>query len=146
VNETTTLKINIPRGVEDGTQLRLLGEGEAGPPGGERGDLYILLSVKPHQRYRREGFDLHVDEAISFTLAALGGEVAIDTPWGEETLKVPAGTQPGQVFRIANRGVPRSDSDQAPRGSLHVHLTVRVPKHLTPRQREILREFAAEAG
>lgn len=141
-----TLPLRIPRGVDDGNQLRLVGEGEAGPPGGDRGDLYVVLSVRRHKRYERDGIDLHVKEAISFTLAALGGEVTVETPYGAQTVKVPAGTQPGHVLKLANCGVPRADSADAPRGSLFCHLTVQVPKKLTERQRELLEQLARESG
>ncbi len=144
--EKVTLQIRIPRGVEHGTQLRLVGEGEAGGPGAPRGDLYVLLAMRDHKRYQREGLDLHCEEPISFTLAALGGELSLDTPWGAHTLKVPAGTQPGAEFRIPGYGVPRGDSDAAPRGSLYAHVTIQVPKKISDRQRELLVEYARVSG
>ncbi|MEN6626164.1 MAG: molecular chaperone DnaJ [Candidatus Sumerlaeia bacterium] len=141
-----SIRLRVPRGVDDGTQLRMVGEGEAGPPGGDRGDLYVVLNVKRHKRYERDGIDLHAQEAISFTLAALGGECTVETPYGPQTIKVPAGSQPGHTIRLANYGVPRADSEDAPRGSLYCHLTVQVPKKLTERQRELLQELAKESG
>ncbi len=146
VNQKVTLKINVPRGVETGNQLRMIGEGEAGPPGGDRGDLYIVLNVKENERYQREGLDLHFEEPISFVQAALGDELTVETPYGPYTFKMPAGTQPGHRFRINNHGVPRADRENAPRGNLYVHVKVDVPRKLTDRQRELLREFAKEAG
>ena len=144
--QQTTLRIDVPRGVETGTQLRLLGEGEAGPRGGQRGDLYVVLAVREHKRYRRDGFNLHVEEPISFTLASLGGELQVQTPYGPKSIKIPAGAQPGHVLRIPNHGVPRGDRDDAPRGALHVRLAVQIPRKLTERQRELLRELARESG
>lgn len=141
-----TLPLRVPRGVDDGNQLRLIGEGEAGPPGGDRGDLYVVLSVRRHKRYERDGIDLHAKEAISFTLAALGGEVTLETPYGPQVVKVPTGTQPGHVIKLAGFGVPRADSADAPRGSLFCHLTIQVPKKLSDRQRELLQELAHESG
>lgn len=145
-NERVTLKINIPRGVETGTQLRLLGEGEAGPQGGDRGDLYVVLNVEPHDRYEREGLDLHCTEPITFAQAALGTELEVQTPYEPYTVKIPHGTQPGQRFRINNHGVPRGDSNSAPRGNLFVHVRVVVPKKLNDRQKELLQQFAEESG
>ena len=146
VNEKATLKINIPRGIDSGTQLRLVGEGEAGPPGGQRGDLYVVLSVRPHEIYERDGIDLHREFEVSFVQAALGDELTVDTPWGPYSFKMPAGTQPGHRFRINNHGVPRSDSPDAPRGNLYLHMKMTVPRKLSERQRELLREFAKESG
>lgn len=145
-NEKVTLKINVPRGVETGTQLRLLGEGEAGPVGGDRGDLYVALTVHEHARYQRDHADLHCEEPISFAQAALGDDVTVQTPYGPYSFKIPAGTQTGHRFRVPNHGVPRGDSPDAPRGNLYVHVRVQVPKKLTDRQRELLREFAHESG
>ncbi|MCL5269733.1 MAG: molecular chaperone DnaJ [bacterium] len=145
-NEKVSIKVRIPRGVETGTQLRMLEEGEAGPPGGERGDLYIALAVKAHPRYERDGIDLHCEQEVSFTQAALGDELTVETPYGPYTFKMPAGTQPGHRFRITNHGVPRADSESAPRGTLYVHIRLVVPKKLTDRQKELLREFGAAGG
>lgn len=145
-NEKVTIKLNVPRGVETGTQLRMLGEGEAGPPGGDRGDLYVALSVSDHTRYQRDGNDLHCEEPITFVQAALGDDMTVETPFGPYSFKLPAGTQTGHRFRIANHGVPRSDSAEALRGNLYVHVRVHTPKKLTDRQKELLREFAKESG
>lgn len=145
-DEKVTLKISVPRGVETGTQLRMLEEGEAGPPGGDRGDLYIVLNVREHERYQRDGIDLHCEQPISFVQAALGDELTVETPYGPYSFKLPAGTQTGHQFRITDHGVPRADSANAPKGSLYVHVRVVTPKKLTDRQRELLREFAKESG
>jgi molecular chaperone DnaJ len=146
VSQKATLKIRIPRGVDSDMQLRVVGDGEAGPPGGDRGDLYVLLRVRPHKRYRREGNDLHCEQEIGFAQAALGDELKVETPFGPYAFKMLAGTQPDHRFRVGNHGVPRSDGADAPRGNLYVHVKLVVPKKLTDRQRELLREFAKEGG
>ncbi|MCH8333336.1 molecular chaperone DnaJ [Candidatus Sumerlaeota bacterium] len=146
INKKVKLKIHIPRGVETGNQLRMLGEGEAGPGGSPRGDLYIVLNIAQHKRYERDGFDLHCEETISFAQATLGDELDVATPWDNTKLKIPAGTQTGHRFRISNYGIPHSDNRMTFRGDLYVHVTLEVPKKLTERQKELLREFAAERG
>jgi molecular chaperone DnaJ len=146
VNEKATIKLNIPRGIEAGTHLRLIGEGEAGPPGGDRGDFYVVIEIREHKRYQRDGIDLHCEQEVSFPRAALGDELTIETPYGPYTFKMPAGTQPGHRFRINNHGVPRGDGEDAPRGNLYAHIRLAVPKQLTDRQRDLLREFAVESG
>lgn len=145
-NEKVKLKINVPRAIEPGTQLRMVGEGEAGPPGGSRGDLYVVLNIQDHARFKREGFDLWCEERISFVQAALGDEIAVETPWGEHKLQIPSGTQPGKQFRMHNLGIPQYDKDHAPRGDLYIEVKVVIPKKLTDRQRELLRELAEEDG
>jgi len=145
-NEKVTLKLNVPRGVETGTQLRMLGEGEAGSVGGDRGDLYVALNVHEHPRYRREGHDLHCEETVSFVQAALGDDLTVETPYGPYSFKMPAGTQSAHRFRITNYGVPRADSTEAARGNLYVHVRVQVPKKLSDHQKELLREFAKASG
>lgn len=146
LNTKVQLKVHIPRGVESGTQLRIGAEGEAGPAGSPRGDLYVVLNIEDDPRYARDGHDLHAERPVSFVQASLGDEIEMATPWGPYKFKIPSGTQTGQRFRINNHGVPRSDSEDAPRGNLYVHVKVQVPKKLSERQKEILREFAAEDG
>jgi molecular chaperone DnaJ len=146
VNEKASLKIRVPRGVQTGAQARLAGEGEAGPPSGVRGDLLVFFNVIEHDRYERDDFDLHCEEEISIAQAALGDELTVETPWGPYEFKISAGTQPGQRFRISNHGVPREDYESAPRGNLYVHAKIAIPKKLTDRQKELLREFAREDG
>lgn len=146
ISATVKLRIHIPRGVTTGTQLRLTGEGEAGPQGAPAGDLYVVLNVANHDRYERDRYDLHCVEPIRFVQAALGDDLQIETPWGPHTLRIPPGTQTGQDFKIADFGVPRADSELAPKGNLFVHVRVDVPKKLNERQKELLREFAKESG
>lgn len=145
-NEKVTIKLTIPRGVETGTQLRMLGEGEAAPPGGDRGDLYIVLNVSESDRYQRDGFDLHCEQPISFVQATLGDELTVETPYGPYSFKLPAGTQTGHRFRINDHGVPRADSPNAAKGNLYVHVRIVTPKKLSDRQKDLLREFAKEGG
>ncbi|MBI5378690.1 MAG: molecular chaperone DnaJ [Nitrospirae bacterium] len=141
VRKEQTLSVRIPAGVESGTRLRLTGEGERGFRGGPPGDLYIDLTVKPHPFFVREGGDLCCDIHLTFAQAALGTEMKVPTLGGEPLLlKVPAGTHTGEVFRFRGKGVPslrgRGRGDQVTR------VTVKTPTKLTPRQRELLEEYA----
>jgi molecular chaperone DnaJ len=135
-----TLSVNIPPGVEDGTRIRLTGEGEAGVRGGPAGDLYIFLSLGGHQFFQREGADLHCRVPISMAAAALGGEFEVPTIRGENTrVKVPEGTQSGRRFRLQGKGMPVLRSKQT--GDMYVQVVVETPQKLTKRQRELLQEF-----
>jgi molecular chaperone DnaJ len=143
--QTRSVKVSVPPGVEDGMQVRLRGEGEGGGAGESDGDLYVVLRVRPHELYEREGEDLALELPISFTQAALGGEVEVPLlEGGVGHLKVPPGTQPGKVLRLKGKGVPSLRGEG--RGDLLVHLTVAVPAKLSGRQRELLEQFAAEGG
>jgi molecular chaperone DnaJ len=140
VTRERALSVNIPAGVEDGTRIRLAGEGEAGVRGGPPGDLYIFLSLAPHDFFQRDGADLHCRVPISMVTAALGGE--FDVPTIERTktkVKVPAGTQSGRRFRIASKGMPVLRSRQV--GDMYVQVVVETPQNLTKRQKELLAEF-----
>ena len=132
--------VNIPAGVEEGTRIRYQGEGDAGRFGGPNGDLYIVLTVKPHEFFEREGNDLHCVMPISVPQAALGDELVIPTLEGDTTLKVPEGTQSGKEFRIRGKGVPHLN--ERGRGDLVVQIAVQTPKKLTKIQRELLRQLA----
>jgi molecular chaperone DnaJ len=135
-----TLSVNIPPGVEDGTRIRLTGEGEAGVRGGPAGDLYIFLSLGAHPFFQREGADLHCRVPISMAAAALGGEFEVPTIRGENTrVKVPEGTQSGRRFRLQGKGMPVLRSKQT--GDMYVQVVVETPQKLTKRQRELLQEF-----
>jgi len=134
-----TVDAKIPAGVEDGTRIRFAGAGEVGQFGGPAGDLYVVLHVKEHPFFAREGNDLHCVVPISVTQAAMGAEVRVPTMEGEHHLKVPEGTQPGTVFRIKNRGVPVLNGHG--KGDLYVELRVQIPSKLTKRQRELLQEL-----
>lgn len=135
------LTINIPPGVEDGTRLRVPGEGGAGQRGGPPGDLLVRVHVKPHARFRREGQDLVTDVAIGFAQAALGADLEVEGIGARETIHVPPGTQSGTLFRVPRLGLPRLGSPSI-RGDLHVRVTVAVPTTLSPRERELLRQWA----
>ena len=139
------LSVNIPQGVEDGTRIRLTGEGEAGARGGPSGDLYIFLAIKPHPFFQRDGADLYCRVPISMVQAALGGEFAVNTlGGGESRVKVPEGTQSGRQFKIRGKGMPVLRSRDV--GDLYIQATVETPQSLTKRQRELLAEFEAESS
>src|SRR5712671_4615964 len=134
------LSVNIPPGVEDGTRIRLSGEGEAGVRGGPAGDLYIFLSIAAHPFFQRDGADLHCRVPISMVQAALGGEFEVPTIEGAKTrVKVPEGTQSGRRFRLHGKGMPVLRSRQT--GDMYVQVMVETPQKLTKRQRELLNEF-----
>jgi molecular chaperone DnaJ len=135
-----TLSVNIPPGVEDGTRIRLAGEGEAGVRGGPAGDLYIFLSLGGHEFFQRDGADLHCRVPISMVQAALGGDFEVPTIDGAKTrVKVPEGTQTGRRFRLHGKGMPVLRSRQT--GDMYVQVMVETPQKLTKRQRELLGEF-----
>ena len=135
-----TLSVNIPPGVEDGTRIRLAGEGEAGSRGGPAGDLYIFLSIGGHGFFQRDGADLHCRVPISMVTAALGGELEVPTIDGAKTrVKVPEGTQSGRRFRLQAKGMPVLRTKQT--GDMYVQVMVETPQSLTKRQRELLTEF-----
>ncbi len=136
------IKVNIPAGAIDGTRVRLAGEGEPGPDGGPNGDLYLKVKVEPDAHFRREGDDLYVDVAVDMFTAALGGEVHLRTLGRSVRLRVPAGTQSGQTFRVAGRGMPRLRSEE--RGDLYARVQITVPTHLTPDQAAALRRAQAQ--
>jgi molecular chaperone DnaJ len=135
-----TLSVNIPAGVEDGTRIRLAGEGEAGLRGGPAGDLYIFLSLATHAFFQRDSADLHCRVPISMVTAALGGEFEVPTIDGSKTrVKIPGGTQSGRRFRLQSKGMPVLRSKQV--GDMYVQVMVETPQNLTKRQRELLAEF-----
>ena len=143
--EERTLSVNIPAGIEDGTRIRLSGEGEAGVRGGPPGDLYIFLSVKPHALFQREGADLFCRVPISLGKAALGGQIEVPVIDGSKTMvKVPDGTQTGKQFRLKAKGMPMLRSTQ--RGDLYIQVVTETPRNLTKRQRELLEEFERESS
>ena len=129
----------VPAGVEDGTRIRYSGLGEGGLYGGPAGDLYIVLHVKDHPFFEREGNDLHCVMPISFTQAALGAEIQVPTLEGDHTLKVPEGTQSGATLRIRNKGVPVLNGHG--KGDLYVEVRVQTPSKISKRQRELLQEL-----
>ena len=135
-----TLSVNIPSGVEDGTRIRLAGEGEAGLRGGPAGDLYIFLAIKPHEFFQRDGADVFCKVPISMTTAALGGQIEVPTLEGTSTrVKVPDGTESGKQFRLKGKGMPVLRSKVT--GDMYIQVDVETPKNLTRKQRELLEEF-----
>jgi molecular chaperone DnaJ len=145
VTRERTLSVNIPAGVEDGTRIRLAGEGEAGLRGGPAGDLYIFLSIKPHAIFQRDGADLFCRVPIGLTSAALGGEIEVPTLNGDKArVKVPEGTQTGKQFRLKGKGMSVLRSRET--GDLYIQVLVETPQKLTPRQRELLMEFERESS
>ncbi|GGF92806.1 MULTISPECIES: molecular chaperone DnaJ [Rhizobium] len=140
VTEERSLSVNIPAGIEDGTRIRLQGEGEAGTRGGPAGDLYIFLSVTPHEFFQRDGADLYCAVPISMTTAALGGTFDVGTLDGSKSrVSVPEGTQAGKQFRLKGKGMPVLRSSQT--GDLYIQIGIETPQKLTKRQRELLQEF-----
>ena len=139
-----TLTIKIPPGVEDGTKLRLEREGEAGDPGGIRGDLYVVTHVKKHKFFEREGNNLICEISIPFTKAALGTAVEIPTLEGSEQLRIPEGTQPGEIFRLKGKGIKDLYSHR--KGDLYVKVLVTTPTHMTKEQKKALKQFADSMG
>jgi molecular chaperone DnaJ len=140
VTRERTLSVNIPPGVEDGTRIRLAGEGEAGIRGGPTGDLYIFLSLAPHAFFQRDGADLHCRVPISMVTAALGGNFEVPTIDGAKSrVKVPEGTQSGRRFRLSGKGMPVLRSKHT--GDMYVQVVVETPQNLTKKQRELLGEF-----
>jgi molecular chaperone DnaJ len=140
VTRERMLSVNIPAGVEDGTRIRLAGEGEAGLRGGPPGDLYIFLSLAQHEFFQRDGADLHCRVPISMATAALGGEFEVPSIDGSKArVKVPGGTQTGRRFRLTAKGMPVLRSKQM--GDMYVQVAVETPQNLTKKQRELLTEF-----
>jgi len=145
VTRERTLSVNVPAGVEDGTRIRLAGEGEAGVRGGPTGDLYIFLSIKPHAFFQRDGADLFCRVPISLVTAALGGEFTVPSLDGADAkVKVPEGTQTGKQFRLRGKGMPVLRSRDV--GDLYIQVVVETPQALTKRQRELLLEFERESS
>jgi molecular chaperone DnaJ len=140
ITRERTLSVNVPAGVEDGTRIRLAGEGESGLRGGPAGDLYIFIGLKPHTFFQRDGADLFCRVPISMVTAALGGEFTVPTLDGSDAkVKVPEGTQSGKQFRLKAKGMPVLRSRDV--GDLYIQVVVETPQKLTKRQRELLMEF-----
>ncbi|MBI4710733.1 MAG: molecular chaperone DnaJ [Nitrospirae bacterium] len=138
------VSIKVPPGVDTGVRLRVTGEGEAGSLGGPYGDLYVMLHVADHPFFKRKGNDLMCEVPVSFTQAALGTEIEVPTIDGKAFIKVPAGTPSGRVFHLKSKGVPKLGGYG--KGDQFITIFVDVPKKLTPRQRELLEEFAEISG
>jgi molecular chaperone DnaJ len=139
-----TIDVNVPPGVEDGTRIRYQEQGDAGPNGVPAGDLYVVLRVKPHSFFEREGKDLYCSVPISFSQAALGSDVVIPTLDGDHKVKIPEGTQTGTTIRLRGKGLPALQSSG--KGDLFVRIRVQTPSRLTRRQKELLEELAATSA
>lgn len=145
ITKERTLSVNIPAGVEDGTRIRLSGEGEAGLRGGPTGDLYIFLSIEPHPIFQRDGSDIFCRVPISMTTAALGGQIEVPTVDGTMSrVKIPEATQAGKQFRLKGKGMPVLRSKLT--GDMYIQVEVETPTNLTKRQRELLEEFQKLSG
>ncbi|MBL4639437.1 MAG: molecular chaperone DnaJ [Kordiimonadaceae bacterium] len=145
VNKQKTLQVKIPKGVDEGTRIRLAGEGEAGSRGAPSGDLYIFLSLKPHPLFKRDSDMLYCQIPIPMATATLGGQIDVPTIEGKRArIKIPEGTQSGRQFRLRGKGMPELNGGFT--GDMIIETSVETPVNLTKRQREILAEFAAEGG
>ncbi len=139
-----TVPVEIPAGVSNNNYITLRGHGAAGPRNGPNGDLVVLIEVKEDERFERQGDDLSYDQPVSFSMAALGGEVAVPSPWGDESVTIPAGIQSGTVIRLKGKGLPRLQ--QHGNGDLNVQVHIWTPEGLTDRQRELFQELATVEG
>lgn len=142
--KNVTLNVKIPAGVDDGNQVRLIGEGQPGANGGPNGNFFIRLEVAPHQYFRRNGNDILLDIDINMAQAALGDEITIPTLDGDQSLRIPPGTQPGKVFKLRDKGVPVLHREQ--RGSQLVTVNVQIPKQLSKEQEELLQALSRTMG
>ncbi len=142
VEKSRTIEVSIPAGIDTGNTLRISGQGEAGERGAPSGDLFITIKVKPHRIFEREGTELHIEVPVPFSVAALGGEVEVPTLEGTATLKIPAGTQSNTVFRMKGKGLPEIDGSG--KGDENVKAVVAVPKKLSSRQKQLLKDFAKD--
>jgi molecular chaperone DnaJ len=144
VKQKNTINIKIPPGVENGSRLRVSGQGDVGVKGGPPGDLYVMIAVKHHRLFQREGANLYYEKPISFVQATLGDKVEIPTLDGAVDLKIPSGTQTGTSFRIKGEGMPHLRWNG--KGNLYVRVKIVTPKKISPRQKELLEEFANVSG
>lgn len=140
----TKVKVSIPAGIDQGQRIRISGKGESGINGGPAGDLYIVVNIKPHEYFEREGDNIYSELPLTFAQAALGDEVEVPTVHGNVKLKIPAGTQSGKVFRLRSKGVPNVRGYG--QGDQHVHVKVVTPTSLTKEQKDLLRQFNEMGG
>ena len=143
VNNTRRMEIKVPAGAEEGTNLRVSGEGEAGEKNSAPGDLYIIIHIKEHETFEKHGDDIYVKILIPFATAALGGEVEVPTLDGKATLKIPPGTQSSTIFRMKGKGIPYLHGSGV--GNENVEVIIEVPEKLSKKQRELLQEFEQES-
>lgn len=145
VKEKSKISITVPPGVDNGSRLRVRGQGNAGAEGGASGDLFIVIELISHPTFRREGKDIRSNVTISYPQAALGAKIDVETLWGEETVSVPAGTQPGEVFRLRGKGIANIHRGGG-KGDHITEVTVEVPDKLTAKQRRALEAYAESLG
>lgn len=144
VRRQRRVSVKIPAGIPDQTRLRVSGQGQGGLRGGPPGDLYVEVRVRPHPRLERRGNDIHSEQRVSYLEALLGSVLEVETLWGVEAVELPPGTQPGQTLVLRSQGMP--DVRGSGRGHHHVSVRVEIPRRLTARQRELLRDLAGESG
>ncbi|MCT4585393.1 MAG: molecular chaperone DnaJ [Peptostreptococcaceae bacterium] len=144
VKKEKTISIDIPAGIDDEQVIRLSAEGELGEKGGPRGDLLVIIGIKEHKLFKRDGFDVYCEIPITFTQATLGDEMEVPTIDGKVKYKIPEGTQSGTVFRLKGKGIKHLRRDL--KGDQYVRVVVEVPKNLSSKQKDILKEFAKESG
>ena len=139
-----SVKIQVPAGIDHGQRIRISGEGEVGYRGSRVGDLYVVVRVRPHPEFKRDGADIYTEVPVSFSQAALGAKIEIDTVDGQVDLKIPAGIQSGKVLRLKNKGVPHLNGSG--RGEHMVIARGGTPQKLTKKERELMKELASESG
>lgn len=144
VRKSHRINLTIPAGIDNGQTLNMRGEGESGRRGGPNGDLYIVVSVKPHKLFTRNGYDIYLDMNLPMTVAALGGEIQVPTLGGSVKYNIPEGTQTGTTFRLREQGITRLNSTG--RGDMLVRVNVQIPKRLSDEQRELVRKLALSLG
>jgi molecular chaperone DnaJ len=140
VRERKNIQVHIPAGVDTGSRLRVSGEGDSGARGGPPGDLYVVLHVKPHDIFERDGDDLYCEVQLPMDIAVIGGQITVPTIGGPCKMKIPAGTQSGTVMRLRKKGIPSLRGHG--RGDQHVKIMVEVPTHLNNEQQELIKQFA----
>jgi len=138
VERPRTLSVNIPKGIKHGAKIRLAGQGDRGQEGAPDGDLILKIAISSHEHFRRRGSCLESEITLSLTDVLLGTHTTVDTFWGPADLRIPAGTQPGAVFRLRGMGVEKADGS---RGDHHVRLRIPLPRQLTPAQKELVRKL-----
>ena len=139
VNKQKTIEVKVPAGIDNGQQIRLSGQGEAGRNGGPSGDLYVAFRVRAHDFFERDGYDLRCEIPVTYSQAVLGDEIEVPTLTGKVVLKVPEGTQPGTEFRVRNKGIKQINRETY--GDLYVKIKLVVPKKVSSKQRDLLREY-----
>lgn len=144
VRKNHRISLTIPAGIDNGQTLNMHGEGESGRRGGPNGDLYVVVSVKPHKLFTRSGYDIYLDMNLPMTIAALGGEIQVPTLAGNVKYNIPEGTQTGTTFRLREQGVAKLNSGG--KGDMLVRVNVQIPKHLNDEQRELMRKLALSLG